>query len=43
MKFAELADYLTRNDRVRVIVFQGPEERTDFVAATAFPTNNNLL
>ncbi len=26
-KFAELADYLTRNDRVRVIVFAGPEER----------------
>jgi len=26
-KFAELADYLTRNNRVRVIVFVGPEER----------------
>jgi ADP-heptose:LPS heptosyltransferase len=25
-RFAELADYLTRNDRVRVIVFAGPEE-----------------
>jgi len=26
-RFAELADYLIRNDRVRVIVFAGPEER----------------
>lgn len=26
-KFAELADFLIRNDRVRVIVFAGPEER----------------
>ena len=26
-RFAELADYLTRNDGVRVIVFAGPEER----------------
>jgi len=26
-KFAELADHLIRNDRVRVIVFAGPEER----------------
>lgn len=26
-KFAEVADYLIRNDRVRVIVFAGPEER----------------
>lgn len=26
-RFAELADFLTRNDRVRVIVFAGPEER----------------
>jgi ADP-heptose:LPS heptosyltransferase len=25
--FAELADHLTRNDKVRVIVFAGPEER----------------
>ena len=25
-RFAELADYLIRNDRVRVIVFMGPEE-----------------
>ena len=29
-RFAELADYLIRNDRVRVIVFAGPEE-TAFV------------
>ncbi len=27
-KFAEVADHLIRNDRVRVIVFAGPEERT---------------
>ena len=26
-RFAELADHLARNDRVRVIVFAGPEER----------------
>ena len=26
-RFAELADYLARNDSVRVIVFAGPEER----------------
>lgn len=26
-KFAELADYLVRNDEVRVLVFAGPEER----------------
>src|SRR5262249_6143283 len=26
-KFAEVADHLIRNDRVRVIVFAGPEER----------------
>jgi ADP-heptose:LPS heptosyltransferase len=26
-RFAELSDYLVRNDRVRVIVFGGPEER----------------
>ncbi len=26
-RFAELADYLTRNEKVRVIVFAGPEER----------------
>jgi ADP-heptose:LPS heptosyltransferase len=26
--FAEVADHLVRNDRVRVIVFAGPEERT---------------
>ena len=27
-RFAELADHLIRNDRVRVIVFTGPEERS---------------
>jgi ADP-heptose:LPS heptosyltransferase len=27
-RFAELADYLIRNDRVRIIVFAGPEETT---------------
>ena len=27
-KFADLADHLVRNDRVRVIVFAGPEERS---------------
>lgn len=27
-RFAELADHLVRNDRVRVIVFTGPEERS---------------
>jgi ADP-heptose:LPS heptosyltransferase len=27
-KFADLADHLIRNDRVRVIVFAGPEERS---------------
>jgi ADP-heptose:LPS heptosyltransferase len=26
-KFAELADFLARNDKVRVLVFLGPEER----------------
>ena len=26
-KFAELADHLVRNDRVRIVVFAGPEER----------------
>src|SRR6185503_13354297 len=26
-RFAEVADHLIRNDRVRVIVFAGPEER----------------
>ena len=26
-RFAELSDYLVRNDRVRIIVFGGPEER----------------
>lgn len=37
-KFAELADHLMRNDRVRVIVFAGPEER-DMVPQmrTVFP------
>ena len=27
-RFAELADFLVRNDRVRVVVFTGPEERS---------------
>lgn len=38
-KFAEVADYLIRNDRVRVIVFAGPEERA-LVAQmrTVFPS-----
>lgn len=27
MKFAELADFLARNDKVRILVFLGPEER----------------
>jgi len=42
-KFAELADYLIRNDRVRVLVFAGPEEahlvgsmRSLFPASTIF-------
>lgn len=42
-KFAEVADHLIRNDRVRVIVFAGPEERalvpqmrTVFPAGTIF-------
>ena len=42
-RFAEVADYLIRNDRVRVIVFAGPEERamvpqmkTIFPAQTIF-------
>lgn len=42
-RFAELADYLIRNDRVRVIVFAGPEEarlipdmRAMFPATTIF-------
>ncbi len=26
-RFAELADFLSRNDHVRILVFQGPEER----------------
>lgn len=37
-RYAEVADFLIRNDRVRVIVFAGPEER-EFVAKakTLFP------
>lgn len=42
-RFAELADYLIRNDRVRVVVFAGPEEpgfvermRQIFPASTIF-------
>ncbi len=39
-KFAEVADFLTRNDKVRVIVFAGPEER-EFLsqAKHLFPTS----
>ena len=39
-RFAELADYLIRNQRVRVIVFGGPEER-DLIAQNKhlFPSN----
>ena len=42
-RFAELADFLVRNDRVKIIVFAGPEERsmipqmrTIFPASTIF-------
>jgi ADP-heptose:LPS heptosyltransferase len=38
-KFAEVADHLIRNDRVRVIVFAGPEERAFVPQMRAvFPT-----
>ena len=39
-RFAELADHLTRNERVRVIVFGGPEEH-DLIARNAhlFPAS----
>jgi ADP-heptose:LPS heptosyltransferase len=39
-RFAELADFLIRNDRVRVIVFAGPEERAMIPQMRAvFPAN----
>ena len=38
--FAELADHLRRNDRVRVVVFAGPEERAMVPhMRTLFPSN----
>jgi ADP-heptose:LPS heptosyltransferase len=43
-KFAELADYLVRNDRVRVILFLGPEEAS--IAGELkkeFPENTIIL
>lgn len=43
-RFAELADYLVRNDHVRILVFLGPEERT-FVQAIRqqFPPASVIL
>jgi len=37
-RFAELADYLIRNDRVRVIVFAGPEERAVLAPVATQPS-----
>ena len=43
-KFAELADYLMRNDGVRVLVFAGPEEQTLVrEMRTVFPPNTLIL
>ena len=43
-RFAELADFLIRNDRVRVVVFAGPEERVLIPQMkTLFPTNTIFL
>jgi ADP-heptose:LPS heptosyltransferase len=43
-KFAELADYLMRNDGVRVLVFAGPEEQTLVrEMRTVFPANTLIL
>lgn len=43
-KFADLADYLMRNDGVRVLVFAGPEERTLVrEMRTMFPANTLIL
>ena len=43
-RYAELADFLIRNDKVRIIVFAGPEER-EFVATAKglFPTSTIFL
>ena len=43
-RYAELADFLIRNDKVRIIVFAGPEER-EFVAKArgAFPSSTIFL
>ena len=42
--FAELADFLIRNDRVRVIVFAGPEERALIAQAKKmFPASTIFL
>ena len=43
-RYAELADFLIRNDKVRIIVFAGPEER-EFVAKArgAFPPSTIFL
>ncbi len=41
-RFAELADFLTRNDHVRVLVFLGPEERALRSRRSAtIPANNS--
>jgi ADP-heptose:LPS heptosyltransferase len=43
-RFAELADFLIRNDRVRIIVFAGPEERALIPQMkTMFPPNTIFL
>ena len=42
--FAEVADHLIRNDRVRIIVFAGPEERQMVPQMrTVFPGEDNLF
>lgn len=43
-RYAELADHLMRNDRVRVVVFAGPEEREQVPhMRTIFPPNTIFL
>src|SRR6185436_11743779 len=43
-RFAEVADHLIRNDRVRVIVFAGPEERAMVPQMkTAFPAKTIIF
>ncbi len=43
-KFAELAEYLIRNDGVRVLVFGGPEERSYFQhSRSIFPQDTLVL